>query len=144
MLQDIVLMKQHNLNAIRTCHYPNDPYLYDLCDEYGLYVFDEANIETHHASGFLTNQPSWHYAFADRVIRMVERDKNHPSVISWSLGNESGTGPNHAAAAGWVHDYDPTRPVHYEGAQGDPNNPDYHAYGSPEFRKNPYLANPDD
>ncbi len=144
MLKDVLLMKQYNLNAVRTCHYPNDPYFYDLCDQYGLYVFDEANIETHHASGYLTNQPSWHTAFADRVIRMVERDKNHASIVTWSLGNESGTGPNHAAAAGWVKDFDPTRPIHYEGAQGDPNNKDYKAYGSPEFRKNPYLANPDD
>lgn len=144
MLKDVLLMKQHNLNAVRTCHYPNDPYFYDLCDQYGLYVMDEANIETHHASGYLTNQPQWHFAYADRVIRMVERDKNHASIISWSLGNESGTGPNHAAAAGWVKDFDPTRPIHYEGAQGDPNNKDYKAYGSPEYRKNPYLANPDD
>ena len=144
MLKDVLLMKQHNLNAVRPCHYPNDPYFYDLCDQYGLYVMDEANIETHHASGYLTNQPQWHFAYADRVIRMVERDKNHASIISWSLGNESGTGPNHAAAAGWVKDFDPTRPIHYEGAQGDPNNKDYKAYGSPEYRKNPYLANPDD
>ena len=144
MLKDVLLMKQYNLNAVRTCHYPNDPYFLDLCDQYGLYVFDEANIETHHAAGYLTNQSSWHTAFADRVIRMVERDKNHASIITWSLGNESGTGPNHAAAAGWVKDFDPTRPIHYEGAQGDPNNKDYKAYGSPEFRKNPYLANPDD
>lgn len=101
MLKDVLLLKQHNLNAVRTCHYPNDPYFYDLCDQYGLYVMDEANIETHHASGYLTNQPQWHAAYADRVIRMVERDKNHVSIMSWSLGNESGTGPNHAAAAGW-------------------------------------------
>jgi beta-galactosidase len=144
MLKDVLLMKQHNINAVRTCHYPNDPYFYELCDEYGLYVMDEANIETHHASGYLTNQPQWHFAYADRVIRMVERDKNHASIVSWSLGNESGTGPNHAAAAGWVKDFDPTRPIHYEGAQGDPNHKDYKAYGSPEYRKNPYLANPDD
>lgn len=144
MLKDVLLMKQFNLNAVRTCHYPNDPYFYDLCDQYGLYVMDEANIETHHASGYLTNQPQWHAAYADRVIRMVERDKNHASIMSWSLGNESGTGPNHAAAAGWVKDFDPTRPIHYEGAQGDPNHKDYKAYGSPEYRKNSYLANPDD
>lgn len=144
MLKDVLLMKQFNLNAVRTCHYPNDPYFYDLCDQYGLYVMDEANIETHHASGYLTNQPQWHAAYAERVIRMVERDKNHASIMSWSLGNESGTGPNHAAAAGWVKDFDSTRPIHYEGAQGDPNNKDYKAYGSPEYRKNPYLANPDD
>ncbi len=144
MLQDILLMKRYNLNALRTCHYPNDPYLYDLCDQYGIYVMDEANIETHHANGFLANQPSWHSAFIDRVIRMVERDKNHASIISWSLGNESGTGPNIAAAAGWVKDFDPSRPIHYEGAQGDPSRPEYKNIGSDEYNKKPYLANPDD
>ena len=144
MLKDVLLMKQYNLNAVRTCHYPNDPYFYDLCDRYGLYVMDEANIETHHARGYLTNQPSWHAAFSDRVIRMVERDKNHASIISWSLGNEAGSGPNHAAAAGWVKDFDPTRPIHYEGAQGDPASPEYKAFGTPEYQKTPYLANPDD
>lgn len=144
MLKDVLLMKQYNLNAVRTCHYPNDPYFYDLCDKYGLYVMDEANIETHHAAGYLTNQPSWHAAFTDRVIRMVERDKNHPSIFSWSLGNESGSGPNHAAAAGWVKEFDPTRPIHYEGAQGDATRPEYTIFGSPEYKKKPYLANPDD
>jgi beta-galactosidase len=144
MEKDVMLMKQYNLNAVRTCHYPNDPYFYELCDKYGLFVMDEANIETHHAGGYLTNQPQWHTAFSDRVIRMVERDKNHPSVISWSLGNESGTGPNHAAAAGWVKEFDPTRPIHYEGGQGDPTRSEYKAYGSPGYIKNPYLANPDD
>jgi len=144
MLKDVLLMKQYNFNAVRTCHYPNDPYFYDLCDQYGLYVMDEANVETHHANGYLTNQSSWHAAFADRMIRMVERDKNHASIISWSLGNESGTGPNHAAAAGWVKDFDPSRPIHYEGAQGDPNRPEYKTFGSPEYLKKPYLANPDD
>ena len=144
MLKDVQLMKQHNFNAVRTCHYPNDPYFYDLCDQYGLYVMDEANIETHHAAGYLTNQPSWHAAFTDRVIRMVERDKNHPSIFSWSLGNESGSGPNHAAAAGWVKEFDPTRPIHYEGAQGDATRPEYTIFGSPEYKKKPYLANPDD
>ncbi len=144
MLKDVLLMKQYNLNAVRTSHYPNDPYFYDLCDQYGLYVMDEANIETHHASGYLTNQPSWHAAYTDRVIRMVERDKNHDSIISWSLGNESGSGPNHAAAAGWVKEFDPTRPIHYEGAQGDANRQEYKQFGSPEYMKKPYLANPDD
>lgn len=144
MLKDVQLMKQYNLNAVRTCHYPNDPYFYDLCDKYGLYVMDEANIETHHAGGYLTNQSSWHTAFTDRVIRMVERDKNHPSIFSWSLGNESGSGPNHAAAAGWIKEFDPTRPIHYEGAQGDASRPEYKQFGSPEYLKKPYLANPDD
>lgn len=144
MLQDVLLMKQYNLNAVRTCHYPNDPYFYELCDRYGLYVMDEGNIETHGGGGYLTNQPSWHAAFSDRIIRMVERDKNHPSVIIWSLGNESGTGPNHAAAAAWVKEFDPTRPIHYEGAQGDVSRPEYKPVGSPEYLTTPYLANPDD
>jgi len=145
ILKDVLLMKQHNINSIRTCHYPNDPYLYDLCDEYGIYVLDEANIETHHAAGYLSNQPEWHAAFADRVIRMVQRDKNHPSIVMWSLGNESGTGPNHAAAAGWVHDFDPTRLIHYEGAQGNPEHPDYIPANSPLFSKRDCITgNPDD
>ena len=144
MLKDVLLMKQHNLNAVRTCHYPNDPYFYDLCDQYGLYVMDEANIETHHAGGYLANQSSWHAAYSDRIIRMVERDKNHPSIFSWSLGNEAGSGPNFAAAAGWVKEFDPARPIHYEGAQGDASRPEYKQFGSPEYIKKPYLANPDD
>lgn len=144
MLKDVQLMKQYNLNAVRTCHYPNDPYFYDLCDQYGLYVMDEANIETHHAGGYLANQPAWHAAYTDRILRMVERDKNHASIISWSLGNEAGSGPNFAAAAGWIKEFDPTRPVHYEGAQGDANRPEYKEFGSQEYRLKPYLANPDD
>jgi len=115
---DVKLMKQYNFNAIRTCHYPNDPYLYDVCDKYGMYVLDESNIETHDGGGLLTNTPQWLGTFVERVSRMVVRDRNHPSVIIWSLGNESGMGPNHAACAAWIHDFEPTRPVHYEGAQG--------------------------
>ncbi|MBN1987223.1 MAG: DUF4981 domain-containing protein, partial [Prolixibacteraceae bacterium] len=146
MLQDVLLMKQFNFNAVRTSHYPNDPYFYDLCDKYGLYVIDEANIETHGLMGYLTNQPEWHMAFADRVVRMVERDKNHPSIISWSLGNESGTGPNHAGAAGWVKDFDPTRFIHYEGAQGQPEHKDYVAYGTREYNERQLgrIGNPTD
>jgi beta-galactosidase len=144
MEQDVLLMKQFNFNSVRTSHYPNDPYFYDLCDKYGLYVMDEANIETHGLMGYLTNQSDWHMAFQDRVVRMVERDKNHPSIISWSLGNESGCGPNHAAAAGFVKDFDPTRFVHYEGAQGSPEHKDYKAYGSPEYQKLGRTANPTD
>lgn len=125
MEADIRLMKQFNFNSIRTCHYPNDPYIYELCDEYGLYVMDEANLETHAVGGELSNDYTWNTAFMERVTRMVMRDKNHPCIIFWSLGNESGTGPNHAAMAGWVHDFDPTRPVHYEGAQGQPQHPEY-------------------
>ncbi len=142
MLRDVLLMKQFNVNAVRTSHYPNDPYFYELCDKYGIYVMDEANIESHGVGGLLSNRTAWSYAFIDRVIRMVERDKNHPSIISWSLGNESGSGPNHAAAAGWVKEFDPTRFVHYEGAQSDHENP---AYIKPGSGKSPaYMANPTD
>ena len=125
ILKDVLLMKQFNFNSIRTSHYPNDPYLYDLCDEYGLYVFDEANIETHHNGGYLTNQADWVTPFAERVTRMAMRDRNHPSIIAWSLGNESGMGPNHVAMSGWLHDFDPTRFVHYEGAQLDEDDPEW-------------------
>ncbi|MFH1717414.1 MAG: glycoside hydrolase family 2 TIM barrel-domain containing protein, partial [Planctomycetota bacterium] len=120
MLQDIHLLKQNNINAVRTSHYPDDPQWYDLCDQYGIYLIDEANLESHGLKGYLSNVATWHSAFLERAVRMVERDKNHPSVIFWSLGNETGCGPNHAAMAGWIKDYDPTRPIHYEGAAGDP------------------------
>ncbi len=125
MEADIRLMKRYNFNSLRTSHYPNDPYIYELCDKYGLYVIDEANLETHGSGGKLANDASWAGAFLDRVTRMVIRDRNHPSIILWSLGNESGTGPNHAAMAGWIKDYDPTRYIHYEGAQGQPMSPLY-------------------
>lgn len=146
MKRDIELMKLFNINALRTAHYPNDPYVYELCDQYGIYVMDEANIESHGYGGKLANDPSWNLAFMDRVIRMVERDKNHPSVFSWSLGNESGCGPNHAAAAGWIRDFDPTRLVHYEGAQGVPTHPDYIPMNSPQWGVNYHktMANPTD
>ncbi len=116
MLQDILLMKQFNVNAVRTSHYPKDPAFLDLCDEYGLYVVDEANIESHDFYSLICRETRYATAFLDRVMRMVVRDKNHPSVIFWALGNESGYGPNHDAAAGWVRAYDPDRPLHYEGA----------------------------
>ncbi|MFT7160514.1 MAG: beta-galactosidase [Bacteroidia bacterium] len=125
MEADVRLMKQFNFNAVRTSHYPNDPYFYDLCDKYGLYVMDEANLETHDLGGELSNQQEWATSYLERAVRMVERDKNHPSIIIWSLGNESGTGPNHAAMAGWIKNYDPTRLLHYEGAQGDPTDSKY-------------------
>ncbi|WP_139955956.1 glycoside hydrolase family 2 TIM barrel-domain containing protein [Flavicella sediminum] len=135
--KDVQLIKKFNFNAVRTSHYPNDPYFYDLCDKYGIYVMDETNLETHGTRGLLTNTPSWASAYLERAIRMVERDKNHPSIVFWSLGNESGTGPNHAAMAGWIKDFDPTRFVHYEGAQGLPSHKDYkknnytHGAGNP-------------
>jgi len=114
MIKDITLMKQFNINAVRTSHYPNTPEWYDLCDEYGIYLIDEANIETHEIWSQLTLDSNWEHTFVDRGQRMVERDKNHPSVIIWSLGNESGYGPNHDAMAAWIRKYDPTRPIHYE------------------------------
>ena len=119
MEKDILLMKQFNINAVRTSHYPNHPYFYLLCNKYGLYVIDEANLETHGLGSKLSNDPRWMTPHVERALRMAERDKNHPSIIFWSLGNESGMGPNHAAMAGYLHELDPTRPVHYEGAQSD-------------------------
>ena len=121
MLQDLRLMKQANINAVRLAHYPNCPRWYELCDSMGMYLMDEADCETHGLRGTLASTSDWGDAFLDRAIRMAERDKNHPSVIFWSLGNESGYGPNHAAMSAWLHEFDPTRPVHYEGAQGDPD-----------------------
>jgi len=124
MLQDIILMKQANINAVRTCHYPNVTRWYELCDSLGLYVMDEADIEEHGLRGALASDSDWAAAFMDRTIRMAERDKNYPSVVMWSLGNEAGYGPNFAANAAWLKDFDPTRPIHYEGAQGLNGQPD--------------------
>ncbi|MEM7016283.1 MAG: glycoside hydrolase family 2 TIM barrel-domain containing protein [Pseudomonadota bacterium] len=128
MRKDLLLMKQHHFNAVRTAHYPNDPRLLDLCDELGLYVVDEANIETHGRMWHLCRESRYREAFMSRFTRLIERDKNHPCVIAWSLGNESGYGDVHDAMAGWSKTYDGTRPNHYEGAtfggwaafQGDP------------------------
>ena len=124
MLQDILLMKQANINAVRTSHYPNVSRWYELCDSLGLYVMDEADIEEHGLRGTLASTPDWHAAFMDRAVRMAERDKNYPSIVMWSMGNESGYGPNFAAISAWLHDFDPTRPVHYEGAQEVDGEPD--------------------
>ena len=117
MLLDIKLLKQNNFNAVRTAHYPNHPEWYELCDQYGLYVVDEANIETHgqFPMSRLSNDASWLSAYMRRMTRMIERDKNHPSIIIWSLGNESGIGSNHHAMYQWTKQKDPTRPVQYEG-----------------------------
>lgn len=148
--QDVIKLKQFNFNAVRTSHYPNDPYFYELADEYGLYVMDEANIESHGVGGLLANLPQWNDSMSQRALRMLERDKNHPSIISWSMGNESGTGPNFAAIAGWLKDKDPTRFVHYEGAQGDPTHPQYvglsERYPTAEEKSQYFtpLANPTD
>ncbi len=120
MLLDVKMMKQNNINAVRTCHYPDDPYWYELCDEYGLYVIDEANIESHgmgyDAGRTLGNNPLWKNAHIDRTRRMLERDKNHPSVIIWSLGNEAGNGCNFQATYKWIKTRDSSRPVQYERA----------------------------
>jgi len=131
--RDVQQLKQFNFNCIRTSHYPNDPYFYDLCDQYGILVMDVANYETHGVGSLLSNDTRWTAAFMERVDRMVLRDKNHPSVIIWSLGNEAGRGPNNAAMAGWVHDFDITRPVHYEPAQGSPKLEGYIAPGDPGY-----------
>ncbi|MBN1920450.1 MAG: DUF4981 domain-containing protein [Anaerolineae bacterium] len=120
MLQDLYLMKQHNINAVRTSHYPNHPRWYELCDELGFYLIDEANIESHGIWDRLARDPVWETAFMERVTRMVARDKNHPGILIWSLGNESGYGPNLAAAADWIHEHDPSRPVHYHPAADAP------------------------
>ncbi|MFJ8007258.1 glycoside hydrolase family 2 TIM barrel-domain containing protein [Streptomyces fagopyri] len=116
MRADLVTLKRFGFNAIRTAHYPNDPSLLDLADELGFYVVDEANIEAHDHAHEIADDPRYLGAFVDRVSRMVLRDKNHPCVIVWSLGNESDYGANHDAAAGWVRRHDPTRPLQYEGA----------------------------
>ncbi len=114
MRLDALMMKQFNVNAVRCSHYPNDPYWLDLCDELGLYVIDEANLEAHGYYHQLGHESRWATAFLDRAVRMVERDKNHASVILWSLGNETGLGPNQEGMAGWVRGRDETRPLHYE------------------------------
>jgi beta-galactosidase len=127
MINDIEIMKRFNVNALRTAHYPNHPDWYDLCDQYGLYVMDEANIEAHHygndPNNRLMNSPDWTAAFMDRVQRMVERDKNHPSVVFWSMGNETGDGLNATLTYQWTKRRDPSRPFHYEGSssQGGPS-----------------------
>lgn len=122
MVQDIVMMKQYNINTVRTSHYPNVPEWYDLCDQYGLYLINEANIESHgmmkekSEEKSLANKPDWLAAHLNRTMRMVERDKNHPSVIIWSLGNEASDGSNFEATYAWVKQRDNSRPVEYEKA----------------------------
>ena len=120
MEQDIKVLKEFNINAVRTSHYPNDPYFYDLCDKYGIYVVDEANIESH-GMGYsttrtLANKPNWELAHLQRLQRMVERDKNHPSIIIWSMGNEAGNGYNFQRGYLWMKTRDPSRPIQYERA----------------------------
>ena len=122
MIQDIMLMKQFNINAVRTSHYPDTPEWYDLCDEYGLYVIDEANIESHgmyYGEHTLAKNALYAKAHLERNQRMVLRDKNHPSIIIWSMGNEAGFGPNFEACYRWIKSFDDSRPVHYERAEGN-------------------------
>ena len=118
---DLRLMKQNNFNAVRCSHYPHQPGFYRLCDRLGLYVVDEANIETHGMTpmGRLADDPAWANAFLERAMRMVQRDFNHPSIIIWSLGNESGYGAAHDAMYAWIKRADPNRPVQYEGGGAD-------------------------
>lgn len=127
MVRDIMIMKAHNVNMVRTSHYPNDPRFTALCDKYGLYVCDETDLETHGARPWyaLSRSPEWEGEYVDRVQRMVERDKNHPCVIFWSLGNESGWGQNHVAMHTWIKSRDTSRIVHYEGANYDYNDGKY-------------------
>ncbi len=119
MIRDIQIMKELNINAVRTCHYPNSPLWYDLCDEYGIYVCDEGNIESHgmgYGKYTLAKDPQYEAAHLARDQRMVLRDFNHPSVIYWSLGNEAGNGPNFHKCYDWIKSYDKSRPVVYEQA----------------------------
>ncbi|MGX4593695.1 beta-galactosidase [Leuconostoc sp. JNUCC 76] len=121
MIDDIRMMKEHNFNAVRLSHYPNASRWYELCDQYGLYLVDEANIETHgvRPMNYLTNDPKYLPLMMERVTRMVQRDYNHPSIIIWSLGNESGYGHNHDAMYQWLKKTDPSRPIQYEGGGAD-------------------------
>ncbi len=123
MMRDIIMLKRYNVNAVRTSHYPNHPLFYELADQYGLYIIDEGNIETHEFGttndNHLANDPAWKEAHISRVRRMMYRDRNHPSVVIWSLGNESGDGPNMTAVYEFVKATDPSRPYHYEGSTMD-------------------------
>ena len=149
MIKDIKLMKKFNINAVRTSHYPNDPKWYKLCDEYGIYVMDEANIESHNFWSKFTKDPSWEKAFLDRAQRMVIRDVNHPSIIIWSLGNESGYGQNHDLMANWIQEYDNSRLIHYEGKDPgygtEPNHFDIisNMYASVDLMIDLHNQNPD-
>ena len=120
MEQDIRLMKQNNINLVRCSHYPNDSYWYQLCDKYGLYVIDEANIESHgmgYGKESLAKDSTWLTAHMDRTRRMYERSKNHPSIIIWSLGNEAGNGVNFEHTYRWLKNADKTRLIQYERAE---------------------------
>ncbi|MCP5522664.1 MAG: DUF4981 domain-containing protein [Verrucomicrobiales bacterium] len=148
MIRDIRLMKQHNINAVRTSHYPDTPEWYDLCDLYGIYLIDEANIESHgigyDASRTLAGKSEWEAAHLDRTMNMVERDKNHAAVVIWSLGNEAGDGPNFVATSAWIKSRDSSRPVHYERA-GLARHTDIYCpmYATPDQMERYARRNPD-
>lgn len=141
MVRDLMIMKQHNVNMIRTSHYPNDPRFPGLCDKYGFYVCDETDLECHgmHPWNGLSDSPDWEKAYLDRARRMVERDKNHPSIIFWSLGNESGLGRNHTAMTAWIKSRDTSRPVHYEGAHSGYNGGE-HKFDTTDVESRMYPA----
>ncbi|MGI6313962.1 MAG: glycoside hydrolase family 2 TIM barrel-domain containing protein [Candidatus Cryptobacteroides sp.] len=139
--QDLKLMKQHNFNSVRTSHYPNIPLFYYLCDIYGLYVMNEANVETCGADAELSNNEMWLQCQLERVSGMVRRDKNHPSILFWSLGNESGYGPNHGARAEWVKEYDPNRYIHFEAYLANGGSKQY-GYGKDFMLNNRPDVNP--
>ncbi len=118
MVKDILIMKRNNINVVRTCHYPDTPQWYELCDKYGIYIMDEANVESHgmgYGDESLSRDPSWRDAHIDRGVRMVQRDKNHPCIIFWSLGNEAGPGENFKYQREAMLAIDSSRPIHYEG-----------------------------
>jgi len=145
MIEEIAQMKRLGINAVRTCHYPDDPVWYDLCDEYGIALVCECDLETHGVEGYLTQNPAWAEAFLERAVRMALTHKNHPSVLSWSLGNESGTGPNHAAMAGWLRNYDRTRICQYEAGHPGPDVSDIRGdMYAPIKRILDMLADPED
>ena len=136
MLRNIRLMKELNINAVRTSHYPQPPLWYKLCDEYGLYLVDEANLESHglgYGPDNVSNFPEWHAQHMDRMIRLVERDKNHPSVIIWSLGNEASNGKAFFDMYDWAKQRDPGRPVQYEQAYQRDSNTDIIAHMYPSW-----------
>ena len=125
MKRDVLLMKRHQINTVRTSHYPNDPRFLDLCDRFGLYVIDETDLECHGVRQFgsfdlIAEDPRWEAQFVDRGTRMVQRDRNHPCILMWSLGNESGYGRNHAAMGSAMKQLDASRPLHYEGDRYQP------------------------
>ena len=151
MRKDILVMKQLNVNAVRTCHYPNDPLWYSLCDEYGLYVVDEANVESHgmqYGKESLAHDPQYELAHMERAKRMLQRDFNHPCVVFWSLGNEAGNGVNFEKSYALLKSMDSSRPVQYERAEGGPNTdiacPMYFDYAQSEkyVSRSPYPPKP--